>query len=316
VDFGLLPYNKNLFFYQGILTRRIPLWLRVTGWYIYLLLAVWQGFVFGFWQSLWGSLRMGQVKDWGYCARELRKSSSFDVWMNCASHTDVMIFAGISLYWWYRLLGFAIAIWPDKQMTEYEDIGPDASEIRTALMRATGVLVPCHKSEMEIARTLRSILKNQIPPENIVVVDNSNSPTAPDNTAQVVRELNPQIKYIYITRGLKSLALLVGLHQLPDHVKYVVHIDDDTIIPPFLASTYSLFKEPETVGVSLGITAFPGNLLQRLVDFEFKVISVWRYFRSIYSTVWFTHGIIGIWRRKHIEELFEEHPYLPFGEDG
>lgn len=301
---------------KGILTRGIPPWLRVTGWYIYLLLAVWQGFVFGLWKSLWGSLRMGQLKDWGYCAQKIKKNPSFDSWLNCASHTDVMIFAGISLYWWYRLLGFAIAIWPDKQMIESDDVNPDASEKRTALMRATGVLVPCHKSEKEIARTLKSILKNQIPPENIVVVDNSNSPTAPDNTDRVVRELDPQIKYIYITRGLKSLALLVGLHQLPAHVKYVIHIDDDTIIPQIPASTYGLFKGQETVGVSLGITVFPGNLLQRLVDFEFKVISVWRYFRSIYSTVWFTHGIIGIWRRKHITELFEEHPYLPFGEDG
>jgi len=301
---------------KGILTRRIPLWLRVAGWYNLLLLVVWQGFEFGFWKSLWGSLRMGQLKDWGYCVQKIKKYPSFDVWMNCASHTDVMIFAGISLYWWYRLLGFAIAIWPDKQMTESDDMDPHAQEKRAALMRATGVLVPCHKSEQEVVRTLKSILANQIPPENIIVVDNANSPTAPDNTDEVVRELNPRIKYIYITKGLKSLALLVGLHQLPDHVKYVVHIDDDTIIPQILASTYSLFKESETVGISLGITAFPGNLLQRLVDFEFKVISVWRYFRSIYSTVWFTHGIIGIWRRKHIKELFEEHPYLPFGEDG
>jgi len=303
---------------KGILTRRIPLWLRVTGWYSFILLAVWQGFVLGYWKSLWESLRMGNLKDWGYCAQKLTKSPSFDVWMNCASHTDVMIFAGILLYWWYRLLGFAIAIWPDKtdKTNESNDVCIDSLEERNVLMRATGVLVPCHKSEMEIARTLKSILKNQIPPENIIVVDNANSPTAPDNTERVVREVNPQIKYVFITRGLKSLALLVGLCQLPEHVKYVVHIDDDTIIPQILASTYSLFKIPETVGVSLGITAFPGNLLQRLVDFEFKVISVWRYFRSIYSTVWFTHGIIGIWRRKHIEELFEEHPYLPFGEDG
>jgi len=301
---------------KGILTRRIPPWLRVTGWYFLLMLAMWQGFVLGMWKSLWGTLRMGQLKDWGYCAQKLKKFPSFDVWMNCVSHTDVMIFAGISLYWWYRLLGFAIAIWPDEQAVESDHVDPDAVEKRIALMRATGVLVPCHKSEMEIARTLKSILENQIPPENIIVVDNANSPTAPDNTERVVRELNPNIKYIYITRGLKSLALLVGLHKLPAHVKYVIHIDDDTIIPPILASTYDLFKVPETAGVSLGITAFPGNLLQQLVDFEFKVISVWRYFRSIYSTVWFTHGIIGIWRRKHITELFEEHPYLPFGEDG
>jgi len=297
---------------KGILTRRIPIWLRATGWYMILMLAAWQGFVFGYWKTLWASLRMGQLKDWGYCALKSTEYQSFDVWLNCVSHTDVVIFAGISVYWWYRLMAFAIAIWPDKAM----DPSYDQTEKRRALMKATGVLVPCHKSEEEIARTLKSILKNQIPPENIVVVDNSNTRIAPDNTERVVRELNPDIKYIYMTRGLKSLALLVGLHELPAHVKYVVHIDDDTIIPHIPASTYDLFKHQETVGISLGITAFPGNLLQRLVDFEFKTISAWRYFRSIYSTVWFTHGIIGIWRREHIKELFEEHPFLPFGEDG
>jgi len=301
---------------KGLLTKRIPLWLRVTGWYTYMILVIWQGFVFGYWKSLWDSLRMGQMADWGYCAQQFKKSQSLDVWFNCASHTDVMIFSGISMYWWYRLLAFAIAIWPDQPRMEINDVSTEALEKRTALMKATGVLVPCHKSEEEIARTLRSILKNHIPPENIIVVDNSNSRIAPDNTERTVREVNPRIKYVYLTRGLKSLALLVGLYQLPKHVEYVVHIDDDTIIPHILASTYELFKNPETVGVSLGITAFPGNTLQRVVDFEFKIISAWRYYRSIYSTVWFTHGIIGIWRREHIKELFEEHPFLPFGEDG
>jgi hypothetical protein len=59
----------------------------------------------------------------------------------------------------------------------------------------------------------------------------------------------------------------------------------------------------------------PSGLVAKLVDFEFKQISLFRLFQSQYSTVWFQHGIIGIWRRGAFTETLEEHPFLPFGED-
>jgi hypothetical protein len=70
-----------------------------------------------------------------------------------------------------------------------------------------------------------------------------------------------------------------------------------------------------TDAVSYGISMFQTGLVEKLVDLEFKEISQLRYFQSRYASVWFQHGIIGIWRRKAFTEVLKEHPFLPFGED-
>lgn len=74
-------------------------------------------------------------------------------------------------------------------------------------------------------------------------------------------------------------------------------------------------KDDNLSGISFGIAMFHENYVEKLVDFEFKQVSQWRYWRSLSSTVWFCHGIIGFWRRDRFEKMLEQHPFLPFGED-
>ena len=64
-----------------------------------------------------------------------------------------------------------------------------------------------------------------------MVSDNAGVAMPPDDTETVVRQVDPKMVYIFTPRPLKTLAVWNGLQQLPEHVRYVMHVDDDTVIP-------------------------------------------------------------------------------------
>jgi hypothetical protein len=173
-----------------------------------------------------------------------------------------------------------------------------------------GVLIPCHKSAEEIARTVQSCMRH-VRAEHIVVIDNANQPTSPDNTEAVVRAVDERVKYLYVPRGHKTNALWAGLQELPKECTYVMHIDDDTELPEHFVLDESHFYDPLVSAVSYGITMYHSNDVERSVDFEFKLFSMWRGVQDALQTVWFCHGIIGIWRRDRFYELMFDHPFLP-----
>ncbi|KAJ8605565.1 hypothetical protein CTAYLR_000144 [Chrysophaeum taylorii] len=186
-----------------------------------------------------------------------------------------------------------------------------------AFVSRIGYIVPCHKSEAEIGRTVRSILDSGISPENVCVVDNANQPTPPDKTREVVAMVHPDVQYVYVPQGLKTNALYVGTKHLPPTVDFVAHLDDDTIIPGAdMVYDASRFDDPRVSAVSYGIEIERTGPVQNLVDFEFRLWSHWRYYRARTSTAWYCHGIIGIWRRDRFERAMAQHPFMPFGEDG
>ncbi len=69
-----------------------------------------------------------------------------------------------------------------------------------------GVVIPCHKSGLEIGRVLEACLQ-YIDPANIVVCDNGNMSWPSDNTFEVCRKIHPKIQYIFIQQGHKTRAL-------------------------------------------------------------------------------------------------------------
>jgi len=263
----------------GILTRRFPLYLRATLWY----LTIFAGIP----AALVCTNSVGRTL--GYFSLRMDKMTLF-----------------LFIYYVYKIGALTWANYPYDRPARHDP----------KVMNKIGVLIPCHKSADEIERTLRSILQNDIPPYNIVVADNANSPQPPDNTGDVVRSVHPEIQYIFVQQGLKTRAFWEALHLLPDEVEYIIHIDDDTIFAPNMHFDISVFeKDSDVSGVSFAIAMFHDNYVEKLVDFEFKQISQWRYWRSCSSTVWFCHGIIGFWRRDRFELMLEQHPFLPFGED-
>jgi hypothetical protein len=183
-----------------------------------------------------------------------------------------------------------------------------------AYLSRIGCIIPCHKSADEVVHTVNSVLAF-CKPEHIVVVDNGNSLHPLDNTEERLRELEPKVQYKWLPVGHKCNALWVGLHALPDTAEFVMHIDDDTILPPDMVFDEKVWEHSETAAVSYGISMFQTGMVERLVDFEFKLISHHMYFLSRLSSVVFCYGIIGLWRRSAFRARLHEHPYLPWGED-
>jgi len=206
----------------------------------------------------------------------------------------------------YLSIGYVYARYPNR---------PHGFKNNPEFLKKIGCVIPCHKSEDEIEATLRSVARH-IPHRNIIVVDNANVEAPPDSTRERVASISPNIKYIYVPQGLKTRAIWEGMRILPKAVEYIIHIDDDTILPEDMVFDEAHFEDDKVSGVSYGISMMGPNLVQRLVDFEFLLFSQWRYFRSLTGTAWFCHGIIGLWRRDRFESILWEHPFLPFGEDG
>jgi len=209
-------------------------------------------------------------------------------------------------------LAFAVAVnyfasWPAQDEAQEHENDPD-------YLAEIGCIVPCHKSATEIAATVKSLL-TFLRPEHIVVVDNGNSYNPLDDTPRRIKELNPHVTYMWVPIGMKTNALWMGLNKLPSAVRFVMHIDDDTECPQNMVFDQHVWDNPNTDAVSYGICIYQTGLVEKFVDFEFKQISQLRLFQSRYSSVWFQHGIIGIWRREAFTEVLKEHPFLPFGED-
>lgn len=231
------------------------------------------------------------------------------------SWKSVVGFVNVLDYWVLIMLSFILhameafvyllSPWPDKATEHKND---------PAYLARIGCLVPCHKSAEEIADTVRSLLVF-LKPEHIVVIDNGNSVGPLDETRQSLMEVNPRVQYMWVPIGHKANALWMGLSKLPREVEFVMHIDDDTELPPDFVFDERSWDHEKTTAISYGIVMKQTGQVEKLVDMEFKQISQYRLFQSDFSTVWFQHGIIGLWRREAFLETLKDHPFLPFGED-
>lgn len=183
-----------------------------------------------------------------------------------------------------------------------------------AFLDEIGVVIPCHKSADEIGAVLRGCLQ-YFRPDHIIVVDNANSKAPPDDTENVVREVSSKIRYLYIPQGFKTRALFHGTKLLPETVKYVLHLDDDTLLSESMVFDKAHFDDPKVSGVTFGIRMAGTSLTSRCVDWEFILFSVRRTFRAMLATAFFCHGIVGLWRRDRWTRLLETHAAMPYGED-
>lgn len=183
-------------------------------------------------------------------------------------------------------------------------------------LKRIGAVIPCHQSAAEIGETITSIMR-YLPPENIVVVDNANSETPLDDTEAVVRAIHPAVQYVYVSKGLKSLALWTGLNKLPQHVGYVMHMDDDTKLTDDMVFDESWFlRNPSISEVTYPVFTRRVNLLTDAIGLIFKHNAhLSRFHNATSGTSLWAPGIIGIVRREVLVGVLRDHVFLPFGED-
>lgn len=184
-------------------------------------------------------------------------------------------------------------------------------------LRRIGVVIPCHKSALEIGNVLKQVMK-YIPPQNICVCDNGNFDWPADNTFEVVKAVHPRIQYTFIAQGHKTRALWTGAHRIPKRCKYIMHLDDDTMISDNMVFDESLFKTNDGNHVSAVAflrCAFKKNRLTRFTDFWYKITDHFHATQATLASRSFVPGPAGLWRRDRFVEIFGIHPALPFGED-
>eukprot|EP01031_Cornospumella_fuschlensis_P026133 gene26133-31554_t len=181
-------------------------------------------------------------------------------------------------------------------------------------LKRIGVIIPCHKSAGEIGEVINRVLK-YMPPENIVVCDNGNFDWPPDNTFEVVKNINKKIQYLYIKQGHKTRALWTGVHRLPSHVDYVIHLDDDTHFSDAMVFDEKHFKDKKCIAVAFLRSSYPLNTVTQFTDFWYKITDHFHATQARICTRCFVPGPAGMWRRDKFIEIFGAHPSLPFGED-
>lgn len=137
------------------------------------------------------------------------------------------------------------------------------------------LLIPCYKAAGALPNTIEHALAIY-PAESIFVVNNANSPVAPDNTEEVCQEYG--VNYLFVPVGSKIGAEYVGLHQKKmDKFKYVMIIDDDVELPNNLPIVSERFEKDPRVGcvgytlVSTGAKGSKGTMVQQLQDLEYRL---------------------------------------------
>lgn len=173
-------------------------------------------------------------------------------------------------------------------------------------LKRIGVVIPCHKSALEIGDVLKQVLK-YIPASHIVVCDNGNFAWPADNTFEVVKRIHPDIQYCFIAQGHKTRALWTGAHRLPPQCKYVMHLDDDTLL-----SDYMVFDESHFLtegGDHVNAVAFLRssekiNRLTKFTDFWYKITDHYHATQARICTRAFVPGPAGTVQYSTVHQTF------------
>ncbi|CAK0893532.1 unnamed protein product [Prorocentrum cordatum] len=91
------------------------------------------------------------------------------------------------------------------------------------------------------------------------------------STRAVVKAVDPDITYLFIQRGLKTLALYNGMLQLPQHVEYILHVDDDTVLPEDMVFDEKWFEDASVAEVTYPFFPREENLLTSCIGLIFRL---------------------------------------------
>lgn len=117
------------------------------------------------------------------------------------------------------------------------------------------IITPCYNSDLYIAETLNSIILQDYPKWECIVVDDGSA----DNSATIVKEIiarEPRIKYLLQANSGASTARNRGIMESKG--KYILPIDsDDLIHPTYLSRAVEILEaRPETKVVSCDVKLF------------------------------------------------------------
>lgn len=175
-------------------------------------------------------------------------------------------------------------------------------------------IIPCHKTGESLINNLPNICK----------IFNNNYVYIADNGIvedEYVKEICKiyDVNYLFYPIPNKTYALLETAIYIEkfNKTKYVVLLDDDTYLDTDFYIREDLLKKPMVAGYCCNIIIDkPNNLLEQLIDFEYRSIS---YTNSLKSSLQFCHGIIAVYHLRKMITIYSKlctlPGGLPFGED-
>jgi glycosyltransferase involved in cell wall biosynthesis len=175
----------------------------------------------------------------------------------------------------------------------------------------TALLIPCHKAERVIAKTLESALKI-FDTQSIFVIDNGPCSAPQDRTNDICAELG--VNYTYVPIGNKTVAVYVGA-KLAEQYQYILQIDDDMILNPDMS--FPINPDTHCIAYTIGATSFDGNpkFIHKFQDLEYKMAGIIKAFESYVASATFAHGAISLWKRTSLLEVLDNHPLYPLSDD-
>lgn len=173
------------------------------------------------------------------------------------------------------------------------------------------LIIPCHRAEKIIQKTLEHALK-VFSCDSIYVVDNGSSETPLDNTRQICEEMG--VNYTWVPVGGKEYAIYVGA-KITKTYKYVMQIDDDV----FLNDDMSFPIKDDTACIAYMISAINSQgkktLLHDIQDHEYKHSGIIKGVQSRFGSTMFAHGAISLWNREILINVMENHPMYRISDD-
>lgn len=175
-------------------------------------------------------------------------------------------------------------------------------------------IIPCHNAGKTLEINLPNICK-AFSSFNVYIADNG---IEQDELAKEIAE-KYNANYVYYSIPNKTYALLQTAIQIErtTDTKYIVLIDDDTYLEPDFYIREDILKQPLVAGYCSNIIIDnPQNILEKLVDFEYRSIS---YTNSLKTSIQFCHGIICVFHLRKMITIYSKlctlPGGLPFGED-
>ena len=183
------------------------------------------------------------------------------------------------------------------------------------------VIIAAHKAHDSLKNILPNVLA-AFPARNIWVADNGE---VRDEATQLhCQEVGIQYRFYPIpnkTYALyKTAQEIYDIHH--DTASSLVLLDDDTHLPDNFFVRHDLLDQPLVAGYCVGIAIQPTppyNVLERLIDFEYRTISYRNECKAYTGTLHFLHGICAVYNTKRMLMVYSKLctlPHgLPFGED-
>lgn len=186
------------------------------------------------------------------------------------------------------------------------------------------IIIPCHKSEDIILRTIRSCL-NHVEEHQIFIMDNDKALKPQDNTAKVIHQNHPRVNYFFLPKtGNKTIAIFYGAQYARPLYPYSLIIDDDVELDPnFRFNKHYFDNDPQVKGLVFPLRAMsrylPGSPMNQLItrwqDIEYQLSDLEMNFLDAYDALIRPHGAASLWNTKAMIDVLLQHNTIFHGED-